>query len=351
MGLIDEVEGVVAIGRITPAKSFDSAPAAFANTAHLFDIPIVIRAMSTRGRRAALGGKVRASSGTKLARAGVLLAAMCAIPICSHGQSTSTPTPITTASPTAAPAQAPTVEQLKKLKQDPVSGLRQVVIEANVSPNLPLTGKTSGVYSIQPVFPFALGKDWRVITYTILPFVQQPGQPGQPSIFGFGDTLINLFVSPRKMGSFVWGAGPTMLLPTRSNAALGPNTVALGPAVVLFFPSEKLSAGVVLQNAWSLGSGTTVDRVDAFGAQYLFNYNLSKGWYLYSNGTITSNWTADPRDRWTVPLGGGIGDVFNIDKQPVSVSLQAFGNVVTPRNGPTWSANFQFSFLFPNIGQ
>jgi hypothetical protein len=248
--------------------------------------------------------------------------------------------PVTDATP-----QAPSLAELARLKQNPVSGLRQVVLQANVNPNMPGSGRTQGIYSVQPVFPFRINADYRLITYTILPVYNVPGLSGEKSATGLGDTLVNLFVSPIKPGALVWGAGPSILLPTRTDATLGSNRVALGPAVLLFYPSEPWSAGVVLQNGWSLG-GSGFNRVNAFGAQYLFNYNLPDAWYINSNATITSDWTIRSGKRWTVPIGGGVGKIFTIGQQPVSLSLQAFDNVVTPRGGPKWSVSFQFAFLF-----
>jgi len=247
---------------------------------------------------------------------------------------------------TAATGQTPSVEELAKLKQNPVSGLREVILQAVVSPAMPITGKTAGNYSIQPVWPFSLGENWRLVTYTILPVIQQPGAPGENSIVGLGDTLINLFFSPRKPGALIWGAGPAILLPTRTDPALGSNRLSLGPAVLLFYPKGAWSAGVVLQNGWSLG-GSGINQVRAFGAQYIFNYNLRQGWYLYTNATISANWLANADDRWTVPVGGGFGKIFKIRKQAMSASIQAFSNVVTPRDGANWAVNFQFAFLFP----
>jgi hypothetical protein len=135
-------------------------------------------------------------------------------------------------------------------------------------------------------------------------------------------------------------------LPTRGDPALGSNRVGLGPAALIFYPQEKWSAGLVVQNVWSLGGGSGVNKVDAFGAQYLFSYNLPDGWSLYSNATISSDWTKQQSERWTVPVGGGVGKLFIVDKLPISVSLQGFYNVVTPTDGPNWSMNFQLAFLF-----
>ena len=240
----------------------------------------------------------------------------------------------------------PSVEDLIKLKQNPVSGLKQFLFEANVNPNYPASGDTQGIYSLQAVWPFSLGDDYRLVSYTILPYVNLTGGTGESTVNGVGNTLINLFGSPKKAGALVWGLGPTILLPTRTEPELGSNRVALGPALLIFYPKDKWSAGVVLQNGWSLGGGSGVNRVNALGAQYLLSYNLPRGWSLYSNATITANWTKDQNERWTVPLGGGLGKLFFVGKLPISLSLQGFYNVVTPTDGPHWSANLQLAFLF-----
>jgi hypothetical protein len=241
---------------------------------------------------------------------------------------------------------APTVAELVKLKQNPVSGLRQIVFEANANPGYPRSGATQGLYSLQVVWPFSLNEDYRLVSYTILPVLHLPGTAGEGSTTGLSNTLVNLFVSPKKAGAWVWGVGPTILLPTRTDPALGSNRVALGPAGLLYYEQKDWSAGLVLQNGWSLGGGTGIDKVNAFGAQYLLSYNLPDGWSIYSNSTITANWTKEHSERWTVPLGGGVGKLFFVGKLPISLSLQGFYNVVTPTGGPNWSMNFQLALLF-----
>lgn len=252
-----------------------------------------------------------------------------------------------TSETTSEAGQMPSVEELQKLKQNPVSGLKQILFQANVNPNYPDSGKTQGIYSLQAVWPFSLNEDYRLVTYTILPQYHVSAQAGESAINGLGDTLINLFVSPKKKdGALTWGAGPTILLPTRGDAALGNNRVALGPAALLYYEAEKWSAGLVVQNGWSLGNASGINKVNAFGAQYLFSYNLPDGWSIYSNATIASDWTKEQSERWTVPMGGGVGKLFYVGKLPISISLQGFYNVVTPTGGPNWSMNFQLAFLF-----
>ncbi len=253
---------------------------------------------------------------------------------------------ITTASAESSTGSDSSIDEVLKLKQNPVSGLRQVGLDVTMSPDVPVTGGTEASYSAQIVWPFPLGEDWKLITYTIVPVLQAPLGNGDYEV-GLGNTLLNFFIAPTKPdGNFVWGAGPTVLLPTRTNPLLGSNHVGLGPSGVLYYAEEKWGAGVVLQNVWSLG-GSGSNEVNAFGAQYFLNYNLPDGWFLYSNATITADWLSPSSDRWTVPVGGGIGKVFTIGEQTASASVQALYNVVRPNNTPDWGFNLQLSLLFP----
>jgi hypothetical protein len=63
---------------------------------------------------------------------------------------------------------------------------------------------------------------------------------------------------------------------------------------------------------------------------------------------ITANWDADDDHRWTVPLGGGVGKIFKIGKQPINAALHLYKNVVTPDDfGAEWQVRVQLQFLFP----
>lgn len=237
-------------------------------------------------------------------------------------------------------------QELAKLKQNPVSGLRQLILTADVSPDVPYSDDPLSLYSLQLVWPFALNEDWRMITYSILPVIDLPGPAGQDSTTGFGNVLLNFFVAPNKPGNFVWGAGPAVSLPTHTKKETGSDQVGVGPSAILFYAEDVWSAGVVLQNIWSIDRSSD-DDFNVFGAQYIFNYNLDDGLYLYSNATITSNWDADSDNRWTVPVSGGVGKIFNVGTQPVSASFQLYSNVVKPDESADWGLNFQLSFLYP----
>jgi hypothetical protein len=53
-------------------------------------------------------------------------------------------------------------------------------------------------------------------------------------------------------------------------------------------------------------------------------------------------------NRWTVPLGGGIGKIFHIGRLPLNTQLSAYYNVVTPDNGGAdWQLRAQVQLMFP----
>ena len=63
---------------------------------------------------------------------------------------------------------------------------------------------------------------------------------------------------------------------------------------------------------------------------------------------ITANWLAASSNRWTLSIGGGVGKIVKFGKLPVNFELQAFDNVVTPKQGGAdWQLRFQVQLLFP----
>jgi hypothetical protein len=83
--------------------------------------------------------------------------------------------------------------------------------------------------------------------------------------------------------------------------------------------------------------------------QYFINYNLPKGWYLSSAPIITANWEVSQPNRWTIPVGGGVGRIMRIGFQPVNLSAQFYGNPVRPSGTSPWGMRLSIAFLFPKM--
>jgi hypothetical protein len=240
-----------------------------------------------------------------------------------------------------------TVTEVNAAKQNPVSGLKSIYLQDVV---LPVGTGNANSFSVQPVYPFHISEKWKLITYTIIPIQYLPPlESGTASASGLGNVLFNGYFSPvyKEKKTVVWGFGPAIQFPTRTNTALGSNRLSAGPAALLYVSGATLSGGIVAQNIWSLG-GTGANQVNLLSLQYILFYNFPSGWFLESNATTTANWLAVSSDIWTVPVGGGPGKTFQIGKGKsfYSAALQGFYNVVRPDFVGNWMIVAQFQFIF-----
>jgi hypothetical protein len=180
-------------------------------------------------------------------------------------------------------------------------------------------------------------------------FVTSGGHLG--SQFGIGDIVYQGFISPAKPSKVIWGFGPQLNIPT-GMGRLSTNHWSLGPAAVALIMPGHWVMGALVSNVWSIGSGYGSEfgspaSVNAFTLQYFINYNFKKGWYISTAPVLTSNWEATSGNKWTVPVGGGIGRVFKLGKQPVNLKVATYYNVVAPNNATDWNFQFTWTFLFP----
>ena len=246
-------------------------------------------------------------------------------------------------------------EDLREASQNPVADLISVPLQNNTNLNVGRLDNTQNVLNIQPVIPIHLNQNWNLISRTIMPVIYQPPLfRGDSSDFGFGDFTPSLFFSPKKpkaLGpnvNLVWGAGPAFGLPTATDPRLGTKKWSAGPSFVALILTKKIVSGFLINNLWSFaGEGGRPD-VNAMTIQPFFNYNMPKGWYLTTSPIITANWEADNDNRWTLPIGGGIGRVFSVGKQPINAQLAYYYNVKSPALiGADSQLRFQWTFLFP----
>ena len=234
---------------------------------------------------------------------------------------------------------------LAKKTQNPVADLISVPFQNNFFFSED-DGDLFWQMNVQPVVPFNLNEDWKVITRTILPVLGLESAPPGVNTFGIGDLNSTFFFSPRKDSDLTWGVGPILTIPTASQSAFGTGKWSAGPSAVALKMAGPWVVGALVNNQWSF-AGWGDENVNFFLLQPFINYNFEGGVYASFAPIITADWTADSGERWTVPLGGGFGKVFNIGKQPINTSLQAYYNVERPTGGPEWSLRFQVQFLFP----
>ena len=238
--------------------------------------------------------------------------------------------------------------EIAKQAQNPIANLISVPFENDFNPQTGPKKEDSYVLELKPVVPFALSKDWNLITRTIVSVIQVPDlAPGVDGTSGLGDVQLSLFLSPSKAGAVIWGAGPVLSFPTASQEILGTKKLSLGPTAVVLRIHGHWLFGTLVQTLTSVAGPSARADVNQMLMQPFVNYNLKHGWYLTSSPIITANWNVNPNQRWLVPIGGGFGKIVHFGKLPVNMYTQFFRNAERPEGTTHWSARLQAQLLFP----
>jgi hypothetical protein len=248
-------------------------------------------------------------------------------------------------------------EALAAAAQNPVAAMISLPFQNNTFFDAgPNHDKTANVLNIQPVLPFTVG-DWNIISRTIVPLITLPSLtapdlgdvitagPSSNDPFGLGDINQTLYFSPASATKFIWGVGPSVTLPTATSRFLGPRTLSMGPGAVALVMPKPWVLGTLARQLWAVAGPN--QNVNQTLLQPFINYNFPSGWYLVSSPIMTANWSAASSQRWSVPIGGGVGKIFKIQGQPLNASLQAFDYIAHPSLAPRWAIRFQIQLLFP----
>jgi hypothetical protein len=255
---------------------------------------------------------------------------------------------------------AQTSSDLAKQAQNPIANMISLPLQNNTNFNVGPRERTQNILNVQPILPFSLSEDWNLITRTILPITyistgEAIGDAHLPTsiddgyVFGLGDTTLTGWISPSKAAALTWGVGPVVLIPTSTDDVLGAGEWGAGiSAIVLGMPGDWV-VGSLLSNVWTAEEDDGSRAVNLFSWQPIINYNIPEmhGLYLTSVPLITANWEADEDNRWTVPVGGGVGKLFKLGKQPVNGQVSAYYNAKKPEFAADWQLRLQLQFLFP----
>ena len=239
-------------------------------------------------------------------------------------------------------------EALQKAAQNPIADMISIPLQNDFNFGVGPQDKMQYVGNIQPVIPFHASESWNVITRTIVPLIYQPElAPGVGDVFGLGDIQFTAFLSPSKSSEFTWGVGPIFQFPSGTNNSMTTGQWCAGPSAVALRIDGHWLYGALANYISSFAGQSDRGAVSQWLIQPFVNYNMADGWYLTTSPIITADMMVNNSDRWTVPIGGGVGRIIRIDKLPVNVQLQGFYNVARPDAGPDWSIRFQIQLLLP----
>jgi hypothetical protein len=141
-------------------------------------------------------------------------------------------------------------------------------------------------------------------------------------------------------------------MPTATGAAFGRGQWAIGPAVGIFTQLTSGAIGVVAHNKWSMAGDSTRTTVNQLALELSASWNLADGWYLTTHPELDADWSTHVGHRWIVPMGGGIGRVFDVGPQSFSGAVTVYRNAMSATSA-RWQINLQLALLFPHkqIGQ
>lgn len=238
--------------------------------------------------------------------------------------------------------------ELAKKTQNPVSDLISIPFQNNANFGIGPNNRTQNVLNVQPVVPMTLNSEWNLITRTIAPIIKQPNLATiNEDTWGLGDVNVTAFLAPAKSGPVMWGVGPSLQLPTGTDEATSTRKWAAGPSAVALTMQGQWVIGGLVQQVWSFAGNSDRRNLSQALIQPFINYNLPAGWYLSFSPIITADWQATSGNKWTVPVGAGVGKIQRIGKLPFNISLGAYSNVVHPDQGPDWTMRASVALLLP----
>ena len=269
-------------------------------------------------------------------------------------------TPVTTA-PSGGEPEASLTEINKKLT-NPVSDLWSIAFQQNnymLDMGAGQPDHWNSNLNFQPVLPIALTSNWNLITrpvMTLFNSVPHP-DPNNPADIGrttgFGDTVLMELVSPspKLVGNWLLGVGPTFIFPTASTTHTGQGKYQVGPAAIVGYLSKKWILGALLQNWTSFGGSGNRPNTNQMNLQPIAAYFLPGGWSIGYSGNILANWKADKAgDVWTIPLGLSVSKVVKFGKLPVRFALAGQYMVHHPDTfGQKWNIQLMVVPVIPKL--
>jgi hypothetical protein len=229
---------------------------------------------------------------------------------------------------------------LAKQSQNPVANMVSLPLQYNYYTAGGLGSASEMVLNVQPVLPLSIGKNWLIVSRTIVPFVSIPLPAGStvvgsssalaPQIGGIADIQEQAYFTSATPGKWTWAVGPIFSFPTATNRLARTGQWGLGPTAVALTMPGPWVIGALVNNVWRIGGAANGHVLNALTLQPFINYNLAHGWAISTAPLVTADWSAIEGQRWTVPIGLGVSKIARIVEQPLNLQLQYYHNVKHP---------------------
>lgn len=222
--------------------------------------------------------------------------------------------------------------------QNPLAKL--VVFPVNIDYNYgfePHDGSRVTV-QLEPVVPAKLSENWRMILRAVAPFVTQSDIVfNGESETGLRDFTLSAFFVPTQWSrnGLSFGFGPVISLPTATNDFLGTGKWSLGPTAVLLKQANKLTAGILVNQSWSVAGNSDRADVSTFLFQPFVSQVFNKGWSVLGATEILQDWENDTTNGTVFVLAQKLLNFGNLPLQC------AVGPAIPVGNGNTSEFGFR----------
>jgi len=239
-----------------------------------------------------------------------------------------------------ASAQADLVKQANA----PISSIFQVRLQDSYAPQFWDAQGRGNTFSVAVTMPLPA---YRLLPFPQLSLLTLPVAVTLPDgVTGFGDVRFADIAVLDPGHSVLFGLGFTLVFPTASTAMAGQGKWQAGPAAAIAFLPENWLLGMLAQNPISFAGDRKRADTNALFLQPFATYQLGRGWFIRSQPVLIFNWKTG---KQVVPLDLGVGRVFRIGRQNVSVFVEPFWNISHDGPAPRYGITLGAALLYPDF--
>lgn len=235
--------------------------------------------------------------------------------------------------------------ELAKQLANPIASLISVPLQNNWDFGIGPEKAMRYTLNVQPVIPFSIGKEWNLITRTIVPLIYaEESAKGIGDQRGLGDILQSFFFSPKAPtgGGWIWGAGPVALYPSGTDG-LSAHKWGAGPTAVVLKQENGWTYGMLANHVWSFSGSGDNDISNSFIQPFLA-YTTKTSTTFTLNTESSYDWKGE---QWTVPINLMVAQLMKIGGMPIQFQVGGRYYTDKPGGGPDWGLRFAAIFLFP----
>ncbi len=219
--------------------------------------------------------------------------------------------------------------------------------------------------SLQPVMPIPiLDGEWNIVNRIVTGVVTAPidddlnsTNPFDGRTTGNTDTVYFALAAPNRDDGWIWGLGPTFILPTATEDVLGQEKWQADPAALIVrlgndyggFGLEHFNIGVLAQHWWDIAGDDDRASISQSDIQYFINWKATPTQLIGMTPNIQIDWTKSGSDRFSVPIGLGTIGLFRWGNVPIRWGIEAQYYVMQPDPiGPEFNLKLFFAPIVGN---